>query len=162
MKAKCPRGEAVNDAEAITDSKQSLIRRSLAVLSAALLAVAWAFGVSIPASAADKGSLQVVSITDQGSELGGSVLNLPPDVDIVGPVQNRPFNVAVRVLDNAGQPTTVNQATTIVLEEVSGPGVLGGTTSAVIPRTARVQPSRVRGTASSQTGLSFVSERHPE
>jgi hypothetical protein len=28
----------------------------------------------------------------------------------------------------------VNQATTIVLEEVSGPGVLGGTTSAVIPR----------------------------
>jgi hypothetical protein len=86
--------------------KQSLIRRSLAVLSAALLAVAWAFGVSIPASAADKGSLQVVSITDQGSELGGSVLNLPPDVDIVGPVQNRPFNVAVRGLDNAGQPTT--------------------------------------------------------
>jgi hypothetical protein len=37
--------------------KQSLIRRSVAVLSAALLAVAWAVGISIPASAAPaKGS----------------------------------------------------------------------------------------------------------
>jgi hypothetical protein len=102
--------------------KQSLIRRSVAVLSAALLAAAWTFGISIPASAAPtKGSLDIVSTTDTASGLGA-------------PVQSRPFNVVVRVLDTAGQPTTVNQATTIVLEEVSGPGVLGGTTTAVIPR----------------------------
>jgi hypothetical protein len=101
--------------------KQLLIRRSLAVLSAALLATAWTIGISIPASAADKGSLDIVSITDTASGLGA-------------PVQGRPFNVVVRVLDTAGQPMTVNQATTIVLEEVSGPGVLGGTTTAVIPR----------------------------
>src|SRR5512132_1830103 len=100
----------------------SLVRRSLAVTSAALLAgVLAAAGTSVPAYAAAKGSLEIVSVTDTGSGLGA-------------PVQDRPFNVAVRVLDLAGQPTTVNQATTIVLEEVSGPGVLGGTTSAVIPR----------------------------
>ena len=102
--------------------KQSLIRRSLAVLCAALLAAAWAVGASTPASAAPtKGSLEIVSVTDTASGLGA-------------PVQDRPFNVAVRVLDNAGQPTTVSQATTIVLDEVSGPGDLGGTTTAVIPR----------------------------
>ena len=99
-----------------------LVRRSLAVLIAALLAgVLVAAGISVPANAAPKGSLEIVSVTDTASELGA-------------PVENRPFNVAVRVLDNAGQPMTVNQATTIVLEEVSGPGVLGGTTTAVIPR----------------------------
>jgi hypothetical protein len=102
--------------------KQSLIRRFLAVLSAALLTAAGTVGISLPASAAPvKGSLQIVSITDTASGLGA-------------PVQDRPFNVVVRVLDTAGQPTTVNQATTIVLEEVSGPGVLGGTTTAVILR----------------------------
>jgi hypothetical protein len=102
---------------------QSLIRRFLAVLSAALLAAAWVIGISIPASAVPpvKGSLDIVSITDTASGLGA-------------PVQDRPFDVVVRVLDTAGQPTTVNQATRIVLEEVSGPGVLGGTTTAVIPR----------------------------
>jgi len=102
--------------------KQSLIRRSLAVLSAALLAAAWAIGISVPANAAPtKGSLDIVSVTDTASGLGA-------------PVQDRPFDVAIRVLDTSGQPTTVNQATTIVLEEVSGPGVLAGTTTAVIPR----------------------------
>ena len=99
------------------------VRRSLAVLIAALLAGVFAVvGTSAPANAAPtKGSLDIVSIADTGSGLGG-------------PVQDRPFNVAVRVLDSAGQSTTVTQATTIVLEEVSGPGVLGGTTTAVIPR----------------------------
>jgi hypothetical protein len=101
---------------------QSPLRRSLAILATALLALAWAVGISIPAGAAPaKGSLDIVSVTDTASALAG-------------PVQNRPFNVAVRVLDSAGLPTTVNQATTVVLDEVSGPGVLGGTTSAVIPR----------------------------
>ena len=86
--------------------KDSLLARCLAVLSAALLAVAWTVGISVPASAAPvKGSLDIVSITDTASGLGG-------------PVQNRPFNVVVRVLDTAGQPTTVNQVTTIVLEGI--------------------------------------------
>jgi len=99
-----------------------LVRRSLAVLIAALLAgVLVAAGISVPANAAPKGSLEIVSVTDTASGLGA-------------PVENRPFNVAVRVLDNAGQPMTVNQATTIVLEEVSGPGDLEGTTTAVISR----------------------------
>jgi hypothetical protein len=102
--------------------KRSPLRRYLAVLSAALLAVAWAVGISTTASAGHvKGSLDIVSVTDAGSGLGG-------------PVQNRPFNVVVRVLDSYGQPTTVRYPTTIVLEEVSGPGELGGTTTAVIPR----------------------------
>ena len=101
---------------------QPLLRRSLAALSAAVLAAVWAVGISIPADAAPaKGSLNIVSVSDRVSELGA-------------PVQDRPFDVAVRVLDTAGQPTTVNQATTIVLEEVSGPGALEGTTTAVIPR----------------------------
>ena len=99
----------------------SPLRRSLAMLSVALLAAIWAAGISIPANAAVRGSLDITSIIDTASGLGG-------------PVQNRPFNVVVRVLDGAGAPTTVNQATTVVLEEVSGPGVLGGTTTAVIPR----------------------------
>ena len=65
--------------------------------------------LGVPASAAPvKGSLDIVSITDTASGLGG-------------PVQNRPFNVVVRVLDAAGQPTTVNQVTTIVLDDTPAP-----------------------------------------
>lgn len=101
---------------------QSLTRRLLVVLSAVLLATAWAVGISAPASAADKGSLQIRSITDQKSGLGG-------------PVQDRAFDVVVRVLDTDGQPMTVNQATTIRLEEASsGPGSLEGNTTAIIER----------------------------
>jgi hypothetical protein len=120
--------------------KQSLIQRSVAVLSAALLAAAWVVGISIPASAAPvKGFLQIVSITDQ-SGLGGPVPNdpRPLDNDVLGPVQNRSFNVVVRVLDRPpGEPNaqtiTVSKATTIALE-MSGTGALEGRPSAVIPR----------------------------
>jgi hypothetical protein len=102
--------------------RPSLLRRCLALLGVALLTAAWAVGISTPASAAPaRASLDVTSIVDTTSGLGG-------------PVQGRPFNVTVRVLDSAGAPTTVTQTTTVVLEEVSGPGVLGGTTTAVIPR----------------------------
>jgi hypothetical protein len=102
--------------------KPSLFRRYVAIIGAAVLAAAWAVGISTPASAAPvKGSLDIVSITDTASGLGG-------------PVQGRPFDVVVRVLDAAGQPTPVSQATTIILEEGSGPGDLDGTTTAVIPR----------------------------
>jgi hypothetical protein len=121
--------------------KQSIIRRSLAVLSAALLTVAWTIGISIPASAAAvKGFLQIVSITDQDSGFGGTVPNdpRPLDHDVLGPVQNRSFNVGVRVIDRAPgepnpQPVTVSRATSIVLE-ASAPGELGGGTEAVILR----------------------------
>jgi hypothetical protein len=100
----------------------SPLRRYLALLGIALLTAAWGAGISIPAQAAPvRGSLDITSVVDTASGLGG-------------PVQNRPFNVTVRVLDLAGAPTTVSQATTVVLEEVSGPGILGGKTTAVIPR----------------------------
>jgi hypothetical protein len=103
--------------------KQSLIRCSFTVLSAALLTMAWMIGISIPASAQPvRGSLDIVSVTNIDN----------PEFGLI--VQGQRFAVQVRVLDNDGQPTTVSRATTIVLEEVSGPGELGGTTTAVIPR----------------------------
>lgn len=128
--------------------KQSLIRRSLAVLSAALLALAWSVAISIPASgAAVKGYLQIVSMTDQGSGLSASVENQTSDTAVVGPVRNRPFDVAVRVLDRPpylqdgkpdpnAQEIPVSKETTIELREVSGPGTLGGTRTAIIPEAA--------------------------
>jgi len=120
----------------------SSLRRYLAVLSTVLLAAAWTVGVSIPANSAPvKGSLDIVSVTDAASGLGG-------------PVQNQSFRVVVRVLDSAGAPTTVNQATTVVLEEVSGPGVLGGTTTAVIPRNG--SGATISGATYSQFGNGVV------
>jgi hypothetical protein len=78
----------------------------------------------VPAAATGfKGFLEIVSITDTGSGLAA-------------PVQDRPFDVVVHVVDAAGEPKTVSKATTIVLKEVSGPGELGGNTRAVIPRHA--------------------------
>ena len=67
--------------------KQSLIRRSLAVLSAALLATAWTIGISTPASAAGQG-------------LAGHRVHYRYGVGVGAPVQGRPFNVVVRVLDS--------------------------------------------------------------
>ena len=128
--------------------KQSLIRRSLAVLSAALLTAAWTFGISIPASAAaEKGFLQIVSMTDQQSGLSAPDVDQNSNFAVVGPVQNRLFNVAVRVLDRPpyladGKPDPnaqvipVSRATTIELQEVSGPGTLAGTRTAIIPEGA--------------------------
>ena len=95
------------------------------MLSTALLTAAWVVGVSVPASAAPtKGSLDIVlPVTNSANSELGSLL-----------VQGQGFAVQVRVLDPDGQPTTVNQRTSIRLEEVSGPGNLGGTTTADIPR----------------------------
>jgi hypothetical protein len=102
---------------------QSLGRRWVATVSATVLAAALTLaGASAPAGAAPvKGDLIVVSVTDIGSGLGE-------------PVQDRPFNVVVEVVDADGQPLAVNQATSIVLEEVSGPGELGDNTQAIVPR----------------------------
>jgi hypothetical protein len=103
--------------------RRSLVRRPVALIgSAVLTAVLAVAGTSAPASAAPvKGFLAVLAVTDIGSGLAA-------------PVQNRPFDVMVTVLDAAGQPTTVSKATTIVLEQVVGPGELSGSTTAVIPR----------------------------
>jgi len=103
------------------------VRRSLAVLIAALLAGLFAVaGISAPANAAPKASLKIVSVTNAEKTELGSLL-----------VKNQRIAVEVTLVDSAGQPTTVSRATTIVLEEVSGPGDLTGTTQdlqAVIPR----------------------------
>jgi len=110
--------------------KQSLFRRCLAVLSAALLAAALVMlGTWLPAGATgahgeggdrnDAKRLQIVLITDTGSGLQY-------------PVQDRPFNVVVQVVDDDGKPVKVKKATRIELVEVFGPGQLRGNTTAVI------------------------------
>jgi hypothetical protein len=110
--------------------KKSLLRRCLAVLSAALLAAALVIiGTWLPAVATgthgergdrdDVKRLQIVLITDTGSGLQY-------------PVQDRPFNVVVQVVDDDGKPVKVKKATRIELVEVFGPGQLEGNTSAII------------------------------
>ena len=112
--------------------KQSLFQRCLAILSAALLAAALVMlGTWLPAGATgthgeggdrdDAKSLQIVLITDTGSGLQW-------------PVQNRPFNVVVQVVDDDGDRVKVKKATRIELVEVSGPGELRGNTTAVIQK----------------------------
>ena len=112
--------------------KQSLIRRCLAVLSAALIAAGLvAVGIWAPAGATgthgegedrdEADALQIVLITDRKSGL-------------LWPVQNRKFDVVVQVVDDDGQPTKVHEPTKIKLKEVSGPGELGGNTTAVIQK----------------------------
>ena len=121
------------------------VRRSLVVLISALLAGVFAVaGASALANAAVKTYLRIVSITDIAEPQEGTAVEDRP-FDIVASVPGaapRPFNVVVEVRDAAqdsdpepeGQLVTVTKATAIVLEQVSGPGVLGGTTTAVIPR----------------------------
>jgi len=109
--------------------KKSLLRRCLAVLSAALLAAALVIiATRLPADATgthgeggdrDVDALRIVLITDTGSGLQW-------------PVQNRPFNVVVQAVDDDGNPIKVSEPTKIKLVEVSGPGTLGGNTTAVI------------------------------
>ena len=98
--------------------RQSLTRRLLVVLSAVLLASAWAVGISAPASAAPAKALEIVSVTD--------------NLDLGLLVQDQQFSVEVRVVNNSGRPTTVKDATTITLT-ASGPGTLAGDTEATIP-----------------------------
>jgi hypothetical protein len=93
--------------------KQSLIRRSLAVLSGALLTAAWAVGISVPASAAAAKALEIVSVTNTDNT----------DLGLL--VQDQEFSVEVRVVNNSGRPTTVKDETTITVT-ASGPGTLEG------------------------------------
>ena len=110
--------------------KQSFFRRCLAVLSAALLAAALVIiGTWLPAGATgthgeggardDVEALRIVLIRDQDSGLPW-------------PVEGQKFDVVVQVVDDDGKPVKVSKATKIKLEEVSGPGELGGNTTAVI------------------------------
>jgi hypothetical protein len=112
--------------------KQSLFPRCLAILSAALLAAALVMlGTWLPAGATgthgqggdhhDADALQIVLIRDRGSGL-------------LWPVQDRRFDVVVQVVDDDGEPAEVSKATKIELTEVSGPGQLGGNTTAVIQK----------------------------
>ena len=112
--------------------KQSLLKRCLAVLSAALLAAALVLiGTWLPAGATgapgekedrdDPVALQIVLIKDRGSGLPW-------------PVQDRKFDVVVQVVDDDNEPAEVRKPTKIKLIEVSGPGVLRGNTTAVIQK----------------------------
>jgi hypothetical protein len=112
--------------------KQSLFRRCLAILSAALLAAALVMvGTWLPAGATgahgeggdhhDVDKLRIVLITDEDSRLQY-------------PVQGRKFDVVVQAVDDDGQPLNVSKPTKIKLTEVSGPGELGGNTTAVIQK----------------------------
>ena len=109
---------------------KSLLRRCLTVLSAALLAgVLATLGTWFPVGATgthgeggdqdDPDALQIVLIKDRKSGL-------------LWPVQDRKFDVVVQVVDDDGEPTEVDEPTKIKLTEVSGPGVLGGNTTAII------------------------------
>jgi hypothetical protein len=121
--------------------KQSLLRRCLAVLSAALLAgVLVAVGTWIPVGATGKQvpvgvtgthgekedrddpvALQIVLIKDRKSGL-------------LWPVQGRKFDVVVQAVDDDNKPAEVSKPTKIKLKEIFGPGVLGGNTTAVIQK----------------------------
>src|SRR5829696_940092 len=91
------------------------VRRSLAVLIAALLAGVFAVaGTSGPANAAPKNSLKIVSVTNTANTEFGTLL-----------VQNQTFEVVVEAVDGKQQPITVSKATTIELK-ASGTGTLSG------------------------------------
>jgi hypothetical protein len=122
--------------------KKSLLRRCLAVLTAALVAgVLVAVSTWVPSGATgspaqkqywekrdwengdrdDPVALQIVLIRDRKSGLPW-------------PVQDRKFDVVVQVVDDEGEPEEVNKPTKIELKEIFGPGVLGGNTTAVIQK----------------------------
>ena len=111
---------------------KSLLRRCLTVLSAALLAgVLATLGTWFPVGATgthgeggdqdDPDALQIVLIKDRKSGL-------------LWPVQDRKFDVVVQVVDDDRKPTEVHEPTKIKLTEVSGPGELGGNTTAIIQK----------------------------
>jgi hypothetical protein len=116
----------------MTPKKSLLFRRCLAVLSAALVAgVLVVAGSWVPSDATgspgekgdqdDADQLRIVLIRDRGSGL-------------LWPVEDRKFDVVVEVVDDDGQPVKVTEPTKIKLKEVSGPGELGGNTTAIIEK----------------------------
>jgi hypothetical protein len=109
--------------------KRSLIRRSLAVLSAVLLATAWVVGISTPASAAAPRALDI------GLPTTSTETDTCPSANSCAILVRQDFEVPVRVVDRNGEPATVSKDTTIVLEKISsGEGSLEGEVSEVILR----------------------------
>ncbi len=110
--------------------KQSLVRRSLAVVASAVFAVAFAVaGASAPANAAAKGQLVIVSVFDQESQ------NLDPAHRPFDAVKGQGFNVVVEVRDPvSNQLVALTKATGIALKVASG--TLEGTTTGTIPKDA--------------------------
>ena len=117
-------GKAVHDAQTITASTLSR-RADCHPLAGALAILSTWVPVGATGAPGDKDrddaqALQIVLIEDRGSGLPW-------------PVQGRRFNVVVQAVDDDGEPTEVHEPTKIKLIEVSGPGRLGGNTTAVIP-----------------------------
>jgi hypothetical protein len=56
------------------------------------------------------------------------------DSGLLWPVQDRKFDVVVQAVDDDGRPIKVSEPTKIKLKEVSGPGQLGGNTTAIIQK----------------------------
>jgi hypothetical protein len=139
--------------------KQSLLRRCLTVLSAALLATVWAVGISIPASAAPvKGSLEIVSVTSTDAKLCPS-----PDKCVIvenpNQNQNQLFAVKVRVLDNDKNPTTVSKATTIVFEKDPSDNSVGS----LLPQSQADREVTIprNGSEATFTGLAYTQSANP-
>src|SRR5215213_10631336 len=127
------------------------VRRSLAVLITALLAVAWTVGISIPASAAPARALEIFSVrADDPADA-----ELCPSVDRCAILEDRPFTVRVRVVDRAGQPATVAKDTTIVLEEKTSDGV-----AFLLPKLSEVIIPR-NGSEATFGGLQYTESGNP-
>jgi hypothetical protein len=126
-----------------------LVRRSLAVLIAALLSgVLVAAGIPVPANAAPARALEIFSVTTDDAELC-------PSVDRCAILQNRPFTVRVRVVDRTGQPATVSKDTTIVLDEKLSDGV-----GFLVPERSEVIIPR-NGSEATFSGLKYTQSGNP-
>jgi hypothetical protein len=117
------------------------------VLSAVLLTVAGAVGISTPASAAAAKALEIVSVRTSDTEL-----TTCPSVDRCAILQGQDFDVRVRVVDRNGAAAQVSKDTTIVLEDLSGGGTLTGDVSEVIPQ---------NGSEATFMGLSYTPSANP-
>lgn len=107
----------------------------------ALVAMLWAAALLLVAPSASqagpvKGSLAVISVSDQGTGL-------------VGAVAGRPFAVVVEARDPLGAPLVPSQNTRVRLRLVTGSGALAGVLEGTIPKTSS------RGTISGATYAPF-------
>jgi len=98
--------------------------RRLAALAAALAMVAASLllGTGSASGGQIKGSLRIISVTDNATGLAGAV-------------KDRPFSVVVEVVDTAGVPVVLTKALLVNLS-ASGAGTLSGSVSGSIPKNA--------------------------
>ena len=95
----------------------------LAVLAMVCASVLFAVAPTTSQAGPVKGSLVVLSVSDQGTGLAGAVAG-------------RPFTVVVEARDPLGAPLVMGKATTLRLSLVTGSGTLAGVLDGVIPRRA--------------------------